>query len=59
MAKESLLQILAIDLFVKGTYHVVKILHNITDLEQFLLSLKENLVFAKLFQITPGSNIIA
>ena len=30
MANESLLQILAIDLFVKGTYHVVKILHNIT-----------------------------
>ena len=29
MAKESLLQILAIDLFVKGAYHVVKILHNI------------------------------
>ena len=29
MAKESLLQILAIDLFVKRAYHVVKILHNI------------------------------
>ena len=30
MAKEFSRQIFPIDLFVKGAYHVVKILHNIT-----------------------------
>ena len=68
MTKKSSIQIFPINLFVKETYHVVKILHEYNKLRRitgywyeaaFVISLKENIVFVKLFETSFVSNIIA
>ena len=65
MVKESLLQIFPINLFVKGVYHVVKILKGCMGIKiywseaNFIVSPKENIVFVKLFDTSFGSNILA
>ena len=62
MAKESSLQIFPIDLFVKGAYHVVKILHKCNGMRRNNRLLiwnnfyKENIVFLKLFETCFVSN---
>ena len=65
MTKEYSLQIFPIDLFVKGAYHVVKILHKCNGMRRnnrllisnnFIVSLKENIVFLKLFETCFVSN---
>ena len=68
MAKESSLRTFPIDLFVKGGYYGVKILHKWSDCIAligywseiiFIISLKKKLFFAKFFETSFGSNILA
>ena len=55
-----------LDLFVKEFYRVVKILHNYSGLSRnngllncniFVISLKKNVIFVKLFETSLGSDI--
>ena len=65
MVKESSIQIFPIDLFVKGAYYVVKILYKYNGLRRnnryeanCIISLKKNIVFAKLVEASFSSNIL-
>ena len=68
MAKELSLQTFPTDLFVKGAYYVVKMLHKYNGLYRnngllietiFMISLKKNIFVGKLFETSFGSNILA